>query len=159
MSSNCLKVTIEKNWCSQNFDFVSLKNLSPDQFLESSNFHRYFERNYHVLKSKSAFILLEKNINFKKNETKSKWKIPHTVLERQTLTLCFSSYNNHKLKVELQWVGAPDSKKRKFFVPFILSEGNACISKNITPYPFCLLLKLSKPFSVSLRTPRTIISI
>ena len=30
-----LKVTIEKNWHSQSFDFLSLKNLSPGQFLGS----------------------------------------------------------------------------------------------------------------------------
>ena len=41
MSNIYLKVAIEKNWCSQNFDFPSLKNLSPDQFLGSSNSHRY----------------------------------------------------------------------------------------------------------------------
>ena len=32
-----LKVIIEKNWRSQNFNFLSLKNLSPGQFLGSSN--------------------------------------------------------------------------------------------------------------------------
>ena len=33
ISNVYLKVTIEeKNWCSQNFDFLGLKNLSPDQF-------------------------------------------------------------------------------------------------------------------------------
>ena len=37
MSNSFLKVTIEKNWSSQNFnqnfDFLSLKNLSPGPFL------------------------------------------------------------------------------------------------------------------------------
>ena len=33
MSNIYLKVTIEKNWRSQNFDFLSLRNLSPVQFL------------------------------------------------------------------------------------------------------------------------------
>ena len=33
MSNICLKVTIEKNWRSQNFDFLSLKNLLSGQFL------------------------------------------------------------------------------------------------------------------------------
>ena len=33
MSNIYLKVTIEKNWRSRNFDFVSLKNVSPGQFL------------------------------------------------------------------------------------------------------------------------------
>ena len=32
-----LKVTIEgKNWCSQNFDFLGLKNLSPGKLLGDS---------------------------------------------------------------------------------------------------------------------------
>ena len=30
-----LKVTIEKNWCSRNFDFLGLKKLSLGQFLEA----------------------------------------------------------------------------------------------------------------------------
>ena len=33
MSNIYLKVAIEKNWLSQNFDFISLKDLSPGQFL------------------------------------------------------------------------------------------------------------------------------
>ena len=33
MSNSYLKGTIEdKNWCSQKFDFLGLKNLSPGQF-------------------------------------------------------------------------------------------------------------------------------
>ena len=37
-----LKVTIEeKNWCSQNFDFLGLKNLSPGKLLGRFNWHRY----------------------------------------------------------------------------------------------------------------------
>ena len=39
MSNIYLKVTIEKNWCSQKFDFLSLKNLSPGQFLDRYNSH------------------------------------------------------------------------------------------------------------------------
>ena len=84
MSNIYSKVTIEKNWRSQNFDFVSLKNLSPGKFLGSSSSHRYnwvlkllvgtkksevweqncacffyyfdFEENYDVLKWKSPCI-------------------------------------------------------------------------------------------------------
>ena len=97
-----LKVIIEKNWRSQNLDFLSLKNFSLGQFLESSNSRRWhwifkllvttqksevskqirmwlfyyfsFERNYDVLKSKSSCILLNKNINLNQNETESKMK-------------------------------------------------------------------------------------
>ena len=54
-----------------------------------------FEVNYDVLKSKSPCILLDKNINFNKNETELKWKIQHIVLERQSI--CVSSYKNRKL--------------------------------------------------------------
>ena len=35
-----------------------------------------FERNYEFLKSKSRFVLLIKNINFNKNETKSNMENP-----------------------------------------------------------------------------------
>ena len=41
MSNINLKVTIEKNWRSQNFDFVSWKNLLPGQFLVSSSSEWY----------------------------------------------------------------------------------------------------------------------
>ena len=138
MSNIYLKVTLEKNWRSQNFDFLSLKNLSLGQFFVSSNSRRYhwilkflvatyksevweqncewlfyysnFERNYDALKSKTPCILLNKNINFNKNGTES--EIPHTVLERQTL--CFSSYKSRKVKIKLWWVGARERKKRAF---------------------------------------------
>ena len=51
-------------------------------------------------KSKRPCILLNKNINFNKNETESKIKNPaHTVLKRRAL--CFSSYKNRTLKVKL----------------------------------------------------------
>ena len=42
MSNIYLKFMIAKNWPSQNFDFLSLKNLSPVEFVESSNSHRYY---------------------------------------------------------------------------------------------------------------------
>ena len=36
-----LKVTTEKKWRTQNFEFLSLKSSSPDKFLGSSNLRRY----------------------------------------------------------------------------------------------------------------------
>ena len=104
-----------------------------------------------------------------KTKWNRKWKIPHLVLERRTL--CFSSYKNGKLKVNLWWVGARERKKKAFFVPFILSEGNffnihvlvQCImywthfqnmhtftKKHFFMQFYCLFLKSSKAFSVSL---------
>ena len=48
-----------------------------------------------------------------KMERNQKWKIPHTVLERQTLF--FSAYKNRKFKVKLWWVGACERKKEGIF--------------------------------------------
>ena len=43
MSNIYIKVTIlKKSLCSQNFDFLSLKNFSPGQFLGSCNSRRYY---------------------------------------------------------------------------------------------------------------------
>ena len=67
-------------------------------------------------------MLKKKKKTLIKVKRNRKWKITHIVLERRTL--CFSSYKNRKLKVKLWWVGARKRKKRAFFVPFILSEGN-----------------------------------
>ena len=39
-----------------------------------------------------------------KTKRNRRWKIPQTVLKRRTL--CFSPYNNQKLKVKLWWVEA-----------------------------------------------------
>ena len=40
MSNIHLKVIIEQNWRSQNFDFLCLKNSSPDQIFGSSTLRR-----------------------------------------------------------------------------------------------------------------------
>ena len=95
MSNIYLKVTTEKNWCSQNFDFLSLKNVSPGQFLGSSNSHRSpnFKTSCCNLKMmdlgaklcvafllfyqlKSPCFLLKTNINFNKNKTELKMENP-----------------------------------------------------------------------------------
>ena len=57
-----------------------------------------FERSYGILMSKSPCILLKKKQQtFIKTKRNRKWKIPHTVLERQTLC----SYENRKSKIKL----------------------------------------------------------
>ena len=42
MSNIYLKVTIEKKWRTQRFDYLSLKSLSPGQSLGSPNSRRYY---------------------------------------------------------------------------------------------------------------------
>ena len=83
-----------------------------------------FERSYDVLKSKSPCILLNKNINFNKNETESKMENPTHSFRKLNLLLQLSSYKNSKLKVKLWWVGTRERKKWAFFFPFSLPEGN-----------------------------------
>ena len=137
MSIIYLKVTIEKKWRSRNFDFLSLKNLTLGQFLESSNSRRYnwvlkplvatyksevwdqncvwviyyfnFERNYVVLKSNSPHILLNKDINFNRNKTGLKMENP-THSSRDELWEC----KNCKIKIKLWWVGLCKRKNRTF---------------------------------------------
>ena len=46
-----------------------------------------FERNYDVLKSKSPCILLNKNINFDKNETELEMENPTNILRVMNLVL------------------------------------------------------------------------
>ena len=82
-----------------------------------------FKRTYDVLKSNIPWDLLKKKyINLIKTKCNWKWKIPQIVLGRRTL--CFNSYKNNKSEVKLWWVGARERKKRAFFVPFLLPEGN-----------------------------------
>ena len=106
-----------------------------EQNFEWLFYHFNFEKNYDVLKSKTPCILLNKNINFNKNEMESKMKNPTHSFKRRTL--CFSSYKNGKLKVKLWWVWASERKKRAFFVPFILSEEiffNICVLSQCIMY-------------------------
>ena len=69
-------------------------------------YHFNFESNYDILKSKSPCFLLNKNINFNKNETASKMEnLKHTFKE-----------------TKMSW--SLRKKNECIFVPFILSGGN-----------------------------------
>ena len=95
MSNIYLKVTIEKIWHTQNFNFLSVKSSSPvsgdlqltqislkyqiflfqlkNQRSGSKRvwvlYYFYFESNYDGSKSKSPCFLWNKNINFNKSKT------------------------------------------------------------------------------------------
>ena len=110
---------------------MCLKVLSTGQFVGSSNSHRYhwilkilisteqsevwekkyerlfyyfnFERNNYVLKSKSPFISLNKNIYFNKNEKESKMENPthrfrETNLESQIKSKSVMSWSSRRKK-------------------------------------------------------------
>ena len=122
----------------------------------------------------SPCILLNKNKSFNKNETESKMENPtHSFTETN---LYFSAYKNRKLNVKLWWVGARERKKRAFFLPCILAEGNLfnicllsqCIvywihfqnmhtftyQKTLRHTLIYLFLKSSEAFSISLISGR-----
>ena len=122
---------------SQNFNFLGLKNLSPGQFLGSSNSNRYqwilkllvatkklevweqkwvwlfyyfnFKRNNDVLKSNSPCILLNININFNKNETVSKMENPIYSFRETNLELQLRQESQIKSKTVISW----SSRKKK----------------------------------------------
>ena len=72
-----------------------------------------FERNYDVLKSRSPCILLNKNINFNKNETESKMENRTLSFSETNLVLQLIQESQIKSKTVLSW-----SSRKKFF------EGN-----------------------------------
>ena len=81
-----------------------------------------FERNYDVLKSKNPCILLNKNINFIKNETESKMEnLTHSFREMNLLLQLVQ-----ELQINSKTVMSSSSRKKKnaFFVTFISSKGN-----------------------------------
>ena len=82
-------------------------------------YHFNFERSYDVLKSKSPCILLNKNVNFNKNETKSKMEDrTHSFREMNLMLKQYSVLNT-------------------------LSEYTYIyISKNITSYTSLLVFKI-----------------
>ena len=93
MSNIYLKVTTEKNWL----------HISQNPLWLFYYFN--FERNCGVLKSKSPGILLNKNINFNKNETESKMEnllhsfretnlLLHLIQESQIKSKTFISFLN-----------------------------------------------------------------
>ena len=126
-----LKVTIEKNWHNQNFNFLGLKNLSPGQFLGSFNSCKYywifkplvetwkwevweqnrewlfyyfnFERNFNVLKSENTWILLNKNINCNKKESDWKMENPTYTIRETNLVFQLIEESQIKSKTLMSW--------------------------------------------------------
>ena len=116
MSNIYLKTTIDKNWLSENFDFLGSKEVTLLVFRElqlmkiSLNIQTSccnlkirglaaklcvdclcffnFEMNYFVLKSLTKnFVLLNKNINFNKSEMESKMENPTYSFREMNLAL------------------------------------------------------------------------
>ena len=68
-----------------------------------------FERNYDVLKSKSPYILLNKNINFNKTVTELKMENPAHSLREMNLALQLIKKPQIKSKIVMSW----SSRKKK----------------------------------------------
>ena len=80
-----------------------------------------FARSYDVLKSKSPRILLNKNINFNKNETEWEMKNPTHSFRKNNLVL--QCKQNYKLKVKLRCVGARKRKNGAFLYCLFCPKG------------------------------------
>ena len=78
-----------------------------------------FDRNYYVLKSKRQCILLNININFKKNETESKIEHPTHSFRETNLVLQSIKIKN---KTVMSW--SSRNKTRAFLLSFILLKGH-----------------------------------
>ena len=83
-----------------------------------------FERNYDVLWSKSPCILLDKDINFHKNETTSKMENPTGSFRETNLVLQLIEGSQIKSKTVMSWSSRKKNKgffctvyfvERKFF--------------------------------------------
>ena len=134
-----------------------------------------FKRNYDILKLKSPYILLNKNIDFNKNETELKMENPARSFRETTIS--FSSYKNGKLKQNCDELELPKEKRGHFlyrlFYPkeifltfeiFLTYLSVQCIEYTFRIYILlhirkhdiihfcCLLLKSLKAFTVSLKT-------
>ena len=120
LSNIYLNVTIEKKWCTQNVNFLSLKCSSAGQFLgvpahpDINEFQTYccnlkikglgaklslvflwflFWKELWRFKVKESMLFVRTLIKTRRNQ---KWKIPLVVSEGWAL--CFSSYKNCKSK-------------------------------------------------------------
>ena len=72
-------------------------------------YYFHFGRTYDVLESKSSCILLNKNINFNKNETKSKMENPTHSFKETNLVLQLIKESQIKSKTVISW----SSQKKK----------------------------------------------
>ena len=79
-----------------------------------------FERNYDVLKSKSPCILLNKNINFNKNDTELKMENPTHSFRENDLVLQLIQESQIKSKTVIKW--SLQKNKYDIFVQLILSK-------------------------------------
>ena len=76
-----------------------------------------------VLMSKSPYILLNKNINFNKNET-LQMKTENPANSFRETNLVFQLIYESQVKGKNLRSLSSCKKKKKFFLPFILSKGN-----------------------------------
>ena len=101
---------------------MQLENLRSGRKTASCFSYFNFERNYDVSKSRSPCILLNKNINFNKNEAESKTENPKHSFRETNFVLQFIWASYIKSRIVMSW--SSRKKKTAFFVPFIFSEGN-----------------------------------
>ena len=126
--------------------------------------HVCFEMNYDVLKSKGPCILLNKHINFNKNETESKMENPTQGLSGTILVLQLIWEWQIKGKTVMSWSSRKKKEgilstihfvRRKFFFTYMIYLNASCFKYTFRIYTllhtkrhllhtlFCLLIKSS----------------
>ena len=81
-----------------------------------------FGRNYDVLRSKSPYILLNKNINFNENETESKIENPIRSFRETHLVLQLKKESQIKSKSVMSW--SSRKKKQEVFCSVYFARSN-----------------------------------
>ena len=141
MSNIYLKVTFEKNWRSQNFDFLGLKNCHQVSFwgapihtdiIKFSNFFLQLKNQRSGSKTLCGFsnililspcILFNKNINFYKNETESKMGNPTHSFREMNLVLQLIYESQIKSKTVMSWI----SRKKKEDIFWCYKRSSFCV--------------------------------
>ena len=138
MSNIYLKSTTEKNWRTQNFDFLNLIDSSPGQLLGSSNLRRYQKIPHTLLKRRTLCFSSYNNRELKVKlwwvgaleRKKRTFSVPLILSERNFINMCLS-------QCMVYWINFQNihtfTYQKHYFIHFCR-----------------LFLKSSKAFSVSL---------
>ena len=115
------------------------------------------ERNYDVLKSKRPCILLNKNINFNKNETESKMENPIHSFREPKLVLQLITESHIKSKTVMSWSLRKKEKgifcavyfvRREIFSRFVFYLNVYCLEHTFRTY---ILSHIKKHYFIHFR--------
>ena len=111
-------------------------------------YYFYFKRNYDILKSKSPWFLLNKNITFKKTRRNRNLENPAHNFREVNLVLLLGKESQIKSKNVMSW----SSRKKKecifetlFFLTFVFYLNVQCIEYT---FRICIFLQIKKHYFI-----------